>query len=448
MAAAGVGPDGVALPNSSGIKVIVVGLGVAGLTAAVECHRKGHTVIAFERVKEMKPLGDGIGIACNAARVISKWGGGSVHKTLESFTSVMNPTSIYDETGTLKTKASISGYGKGEGYLLHRGDLAMTLFDHVKSLGIDVRMGVSIAEYWETDTAAGVIVDGERIEADCVIAADGVHSKARAPITGQTPLVRASGRAIYRAWFESSALKDCPEAEWLSKPGSEGNDDAHIYLAKDIVMIMGTSQNYKAITWSCVHSDPRGPTERFYYPATADDVLERIKDWPAKPRLEAVIRRTPPDNLIDYPLLTCDPIEDNVSKHGRMILIGDATHPYLPTSGQGACQAIEDAAVVAIALELAGKGNVPRALQVFKRIRGERTLEIHKLGLNTLEILVSADWSDEEKSSKILSIPNPVWVLNHDCQKYTYEEYDKVAESIVAGTEYKPLNTTSTYLPN
>lgn len=57
MATAGVGPDGVAQPHSSGIKVIIVGLGVAGLTAAVECHRKGHTVIAFEKVKEMKPLG-------------------------------------------------------------------------------------------------------------------------------------------------------------------------------------------------------------------------------------------------------------------------------------------------------------------------------------------------------------------------------------------------------
>ncbi|EFE32738.1 MAK1-like monooxygenase, putative [Trichophyton benhamiae CBS 112371] len=420
MATAGVGPDGVAQPHSSGIKVIIVGLGVAGLTAAVECHRKGHTVIAFEKVKEMKPLGDGIGLASNAARVISKWGGGSIQETLESFTSVMNPSAIYDETGTLKARAPIPGYGKGEGYLLHRGDLALTQFDHVKSLGIDVRMGVYVTEYWETETAAGVIVDGERIEADCVIASDGVHSQARGPITGQSPRIRASGRAIYRAWFDASALEGAPAASWIFEPRTEGADNAHIFLAQDVVCIM---------------------TE-------VDDVLEYIKDWPAKPKIEAVMRRIPSGNLIDYPLLTGDPIENCVSKGGRMILIGDATHPYLPTSGQGACQAIEDGAVVAIALELAGKDNVPLALEVTKRMRAQRTTEIHKLGLSALESLVNPDWSESEKNSKLLSMPNPGWVLNHDCQKYAYEEYSKVVASIKDGTEYKPLNTPAAQVSN
>lgn len=52
-----------------------------------------------------------------------------------------------------------------------------------------------------------------------------------------------------------------------------------------------------------------------------------------------------------------------------MILIGDASHPFLPTSGQGACQGIEDGAVVAIALELAEKGNIRQALEVTMKIR-------------------------------------------------------------------------------
>ena len=53
----GLGPDGTAPPHSSGIKVIVVGLGIGGLATAIECHRKGHTVIAFDKVKELKPIG-------------------------------------------------------------------------------------------------------------------------------------------------------------------------------------------------------------------------------------------------------------------------------------------------------------------------------------------------------------------------------------------------------
>ncbi|KAM5472831.1 hypothetical protein MauCBS54593_002544 [Microsporum audouinii] len=448
MIAPGLGSDGVSSPHSSGIKVIIVGLGTAGLAAAVECHRKGHTVIAFEKVKEMKSLGDEIAISKNAACVISKWGDGSVHETLDSYTSVLNPTSVYDDAGTLKLKTSVPGFGKGEGYLLHRGDLTVTMFDHAKDLGIDIRMGTYVTEYWETDTSAGVIVDGERIEADCVIASDGVHSKGRAPITGQNPRIRASGRAIFRAWFESSVLDGIPGTNWITDQGSEGGDDAHGWLGKDVTMIMNTSKNHKVITWSCIHLDSRGPTERFYYPATVDEVLGYIKDWPVKPKIEAVIRRTPPDNLIDYPLLTCDPIKNCVSKGGRMILLGDAAHPFLPTSGQGACQAIEDGAVIAIALELGGRQNVPEALEVTRKMRHERSSQIYKLGLHALEMVANPDWTEAERNSKLFSIPNPEWVLDHDCQKYTYEEYHKVVETIANGTEYIPQNALTSSVPN
>lgn len=51
------GPDGVQSPDSSGITVIIIGLGYAGSVAAVECHRKGHKVIIFEQAPEIKALG-------------------------------------------------------------------------------------------------------------------------------------------------------------------------------------------------------------------------------------------------------------------------------------------------------------------------------------------------------------------------------------------------------
>lgn len=70
-----------------------------------------------------------------------------------------------------------------------------------------------------------------------------------------------------------------------------------------------------------------------------------------------------------YPLLTRDPLKTWLSPGGRMILIGDAAHPYLPAAGQGAGQAIEDAATLAVSLELAGKSKVKMALRVAEKIR-------------------------------------------------------------------------------
>lgn len=53
----GVGPDGIAPPKSSGIKVIIIGLGYAGVVAAVECFRKGHEVIVFEQAPQITNVG-------------------------------------------------------------------------------------------------------------------------------------------------------------------------------------------------------------------------------------------------------------------------------------------------------------------------------------------------------------------------------------------------------
>jgi monoamine oxidase len=45
-------------PNSSGIKVIVVGLGYAGVVAAVECYRKGHEVLVYEQTSKVSEGGE------------------------------------------------------------------------------------------------------------------------------------------------------------------------------------------------------------------------------------------------------------------------------------------------------------------------------------------------------------------------------------------------------
>lgn len=76
-----------------------------------------------------------------------------------------------------------------------------------------------------------------------------------------------------------------------------------------------------------------------------------------------------PEKLVDHALIYRPPLETWVSAGGRVMLIGDAAHPYFPVVGQGGSQAIEDGVVVATALELAGKENVPLALRVAEKIR-------------------------------------------------------------------------------
>jgi 2-polyprenyl-6-methoxyphenol hydroxylase-like FAD-dependent oxidoreductase len=59
-------------------------------------------------------------------------------------------------------------------------------------------------------------------------------------------------------------------------------------------------------------------------------------------------------------------------------LVGDAAHPMLPQTGQGAAQALEDA--VALGRALADSGPVAPSLREYERARAARTAAIVRRG--------------------------------------------------------------------
>ena len=96
-------------------------------------------------------------------------------------------------------------------------------------------------------------------------------------------------------------------------------------------------------------------------------MLKVVEGWDQ--RLLAVINRIPAEALIDWKLLWRDPLTSWVSKRSRIALLGDAAHPHLPSSGQGAAQAIEDGATIGAVLGRAGKQDIGVGLRVYEKIR-------------------------------------------------------------------------------
>jgi len=80
--------------------------------------------------------------------------------------------------------------------------------------------------------------------------------------------------------------------------------------------------------------------------------------------------------------------------HGRLTLLGDAAHPMVPFMAQGACMAIEDAVVLARALEGATRDGVPNALKRYDAARLERTAEVQRQSLANewMKKQGNADW--------------------------------------------------------
>jgi 2-polyprenyl-6-methoxyphenol hydroxylase-like FAD-dependent oxidoreductase len=105
----------------------------------------------------------------------------------------------------------------------------------------------------------------------------------------------------------------------------------------------------------------------------ASEVLEGLDKVPGPekwaPIFKDLVRCTPANTIINFELLWRNPQPSWTSPGARVIQIGDAAHSFLPASGNGATQAIEDAISLATCLQKGGKDNIPQSVHAHIRFR-------------------------------------------------------------------------------
>lgn len=180
----------------SGIHVLIVGAGFAGLCAAIECDRKGHRVTLLEKVSELKPLGDIISFGANSGRIFERWEG--VVEALEPIIHKSEGLNFHSWEGEFMTRQIWDPEGKYPGRKIngHRAEIHEVVYRHALARGIDVRLGQNVTDYFESEHEAGVVCNGERLTADCVVAAEGVKSKGRKIVLGYEDRPKPSGYAV------------------------------------------------------------------------------------------------------------------------------------------------------------------------------------------------------------------------------------------------------------
>lgn len=236
---------------ATGIKVIIVGAGFAGLTAAIECHRKGHDVLVLESFPELKVLGDIISFMPNSGRIFQRWPG--MEEKLDPIChksgALRYKTWLGEDLFTQVWEPEEKQYGKA--YNGHRGEIHELVFNHALDLGIDIKLGMKVQDYFEDNDKAGVILEtGEKFAGDVVLAADGVKSKGRTIVLGYEDKPRPSGYAIYRAWFDSAELAKDPDTAWMVNDG----DKHTAWLGPDIHFLAASVKNGKDFSWVFTHS--------------------------------------------------------------------------------------------------------------------------------------------------------------------------------------------------
>ncbi|KAK0725033.1 hypothetical protein B0H67DRAFT_480682 [Lasiosphaeris hirsuta] len=421
----GSAPDFPRLPPS-GISVIIVGCGFAGLTAAIECDRKGHSVILFDKAPELAPLGDIISFGQNSSRFFAKWPG--VPEALDAIVHRSEVFHFHDWTGRFVTTQDFSEEHRRLGGRVngHRGEIHQILLAHVRARGIEVNLGCKVVAYEEDETGAAVVLeDGRRFGADLVLAAEGVRSKGRELVLGVEDRPLPSGYAVFRTWFPADELRRNPTTRYLVEHGDSHNG----WIGQDVHFLAAAIKGGSVMSWVCTHKDDAAIEESWQFPGRVEDVLKVLEgDW--DPVVLELVKATPPDRLFDYKLVFRDPLPTFVSPRSRTVLIGDAAHPFLPTSIQGASQAMEDGVVMAACLDRAGKGNVREAVKVWENIRYDRVHRIQQTGITTREQWHKADWDAIWKNPESMHLQREDWILGFDAEEDAYARYDEIRESL------------------
>ncbi|KAI1083684.1 putative monooxygenase [Whalleya microplaca] len=419
------------------LRVIVVGAGFGGLTAAIECKLRGMDVALVETYPTSLDYGDIIDFFPNGGRIIEKWANGRVGRDLMKICINQGDRFQYcksDGTVIFEEDWILEPHHYWRQYAGHRGQMHQVVSNYATELGVEFRFGEKVVQYIDGDRPAVVTHKGNRYEGDVVIAADGPRSLARQQVLNLPDTKVNSGYAIFRAYFTlGDEHRKNPYLKDFCDPTI---DHTKLWIAKDFHMIIYTWNHGKDLGWVLTHKDSEDIGESWSFPGKIEDVLQCLKEGGFEQRLVEVVKATPPKNLVDYKLVWRDPVRTWLSPTARMVLIGDAAHCHLPTSAQGGAQAMEDGIAVAIALQRAN-GDVPLALKVFERIRFNRSHVTHMASISTRDGYHQVDWDGDElrQHPEIINLPRPSWVIEHDAEANAEEHFEHLAQDVKNGRQ-------------
>jgi 2-polyprenyl-6-methoxyphenol hydroxylase-like FAD-dependent oxidoreductase len=336
------------------MKIAILGGGVAGIASAIAFRLKGFDVTVYERRDADTNIGAGIVVWPNAAFVLEQFGILDDMAAVSGRPRAMRRLSrTGDDLGTLDIGLIDQRMGYPSLSIL-RSDFQRILLARLQSLGGDVRYGHEVVRI---DAGAEVHVDdGTTLTADLVVGADGrMASCARRYVTGDdTPIYQGfiNWIGVCEGAFDVDAISDY----W-----GTGERFGIVPVARDKAYWAGGAAQ---------------ATIGARDPDAYRDELQRIfADWPEPVR--RVIAGTPAARINKIHVHDHDPVRTWHREH--LVMIGDAAHAALPTSGQGACQALEDAWHLARCVE-AHPGDVGRALEAFTALRFQKTAGITMAG--------------------------------------------------------------------
>lgn len=343
---------------SGAATIAVIGGGIGGLAAAASLVRAGFDVQVYEQATVLGEVGAGINIGPNASRVLHRFGIGQQLATNGIRPQTFDQRRWDDGRYLLRSPlgAAVETTFNAPYYTLHRGDLHRALASAVPAHRVHLAHRFThLTDHG--DRVEAHFENGASVSADALIGADGIHSVVRHALFGpEKP--RFTGCVAYRGLVPSDRL-------------------THLGLELTTQIWMGPGRHFvhyfvsarKLVNFVAVTEEDSWLRESWVDRGKVADALAAFAGW--HPQVLSIIGSA--DETYKWALFDRSPLPQ--WSVGRVTLLGDSCHPMLPFMGQGAAQAIEDAATLKGCL-VRLSDDVPAALRLYERLRLPRSARL------------------------------------------------------------------------
>ncbi len=331
-------------------RVIVVGGGIGGLSAAIALRQRGCEVQVIEQAEEIRPLGAGLSLWSNAMQCLQKLG---LAERLLAQGSIIARVGVHRWDGRRQTEFAVAQVAARFGapsMCALRSDLQRALLDALPADA--VQLNRKLESFDQTADRVQVrLIDGSILSADMLVGADGLHSTVR------------------------RQLFDDGNPQYQGYGGVLGVAPLNLVQADMSLVYIGPGSRIGIL--------PCGPGRVYWFycsnrkeplpdvaPAHKQILLDRLQGW--APLAVQAVENTPEGAMMELSFRDRSPRRE--WSVGRVTLLGDAAHPMTPILGQGACQALEDGLALAWAIQR--YPTIPEALAAYERARIPRTTRV------------------------------------------------------------------------
>ncbi|MER5688161.1 FAD-dependent monooxygenase [Streptomyces sp. NPDC002205] len=319
------------LSDLKNLKIAIVGAGYGGAAAAKALSLLGADVTVYEQANQIREVGAGIGLRPSTMNRFRQWG------VFDAIAKVSSPSDCFEiltATGEPMMKEAWPGIHdfaeETKTHLIHRGDFIDAL------LGVLPEGMVHLGHKLETirekgDGSVLTFANGETVEADLVVGADGIKSVVRRQLFSDKGPV-FSGEHAYRAVISADDAY-----------GMVVDDNLRMYIGSGtkIYLLPLRHRNQVSFDITALCADDTWAPK-----VTKDDLLATVNGFDE--RLVNITRDLDMDTVNIRAVYDIDPVDTWHSD--SVVLVGDAAHSMLHHQGQGANSAIEDAGALADAL--------------------------------------------------------------------------------------------------